>query len=230
MFPVRLACVKHAASVHPEPGSNSLIKCVCNLALLAAAQLLITEWAELTRCLMHSRQPTSLVISRHYCLISFHSLECGSSILTNRTAIHAKFDFVSLSVHCVKNFRESYVFHCLVIKVVLLSALCDSLFRLSHLEDLVKNFFKVFRSVFQRISSPSFFLSVQATWLLYHKFSRLSTVNLNFLKTDFFFSIPEAIPCDSLFNIPLPQGEVKHFLQIIADFFVYYYLASETAL
>ena len=51
MFPVRLACVKHAASVHPEPGSNSLIKC----------------------SLMHSRQPTSLVISRHYCLISFHS-------------------------------------------------------------------------------------------------------------------------------------------------------------
>ena len=36
MFPVRLACVKHAASVHPEPGSNSLIK-----------------------CLIHSRQPTS---------------------------------------------------------------------------------------------------------------------------------------------------------------------------
>ena len=26
-FPVRLACVKHAASVHPEPGSNSLNKC-----------------------------------------------------------------------------------------------------------------------------------------------------------------------------------------------------------
>ena len=25
---VRLACVKHAASVHPEPGSNSLIKCL----------------------------------------------------------------------------------------------------------------------------------------------------------------------------------------------------------
>ena len=79
-------------------------------------------------------------------------------------------------------------------------------------------FSKVFRSVFQRISSPSFFLSVQATWLLYHKFSLLSTVNLNFLKTNFFFSIPEAIPCDSLFNIPLPQGEVKHFLQKIADF------------
>ena len=23
-YPVRLACIKHAASVHPEPGSNSL--------------------------------------------------------------------------------------------------------------------------------------------------------------------------------------------------------------
>ena len=122
MFPVRLACVKHAASVHPEPGSNSLIKC----------------------SLMHSRQPTSLVISRHYCLISFHSLECGSSILTNRTAIHTKFDFVSLSVHCVKNFRESYVFHCLVIKVVSLSSLCDSLFTLSYPSNLVKHFFQKF--------------------------------------------------------------------------------------
>ena len=98
---------------------------------------------------MHSRQPTSLVISRHYCLISFHSLECGSSILTNRTAIHTKFDFVSLSVHCVKNFRESYVFHCLVIKVVSLSALCDSLFTLSYLPDLVKHFFQKFLRSFR---------------------------------------------------------------------------------
>ena len=88
---------------------------------------------------MHSRQPTSLVISRHYCLISFHSLECGSSILTNRTAIHTKFDFVSLSVHCVKNFRESYVFHCLVIKVV--CCLPDSLFILSQVFSFVNNFF-----------------------------------------------------------------------------------------
>ena len=37
IFPVRLACVKHAASVHPEPGSNSLIKCVSNSAMLASA-------------------------------------------------------------------------------------------------------------------------------------------------------------------------------------------------
>ena len=42
------------------------------------------------------------------------------------------------------------MFHCLVIKVVLLSALCDSLFRLSHLEDLVKNFFQKFFEVFSK--------------------------------------------------------------------------------
>ena len=43
---VRLACVKHAASVHPEPGSNSLIK-----------------------CLIHSRQPTSYL--SFYCFWFF---------------------------------------------------------------------------------------------------------------------------------------------------------------
>ena len=39
------------------------------------------------------------------------------------------------------------MFHCLVIKVVSLSSLCDSLFTLSYLSDLVKHFFqKFFRS------------------------------------------------------------------------------------
>ena len=95
VFPVRLACVKHAASVHPEPGSNSLIK-----------------------CLIHSRQPTSLVISRHYCYKKF--------ILLNDDSL--------------KNFRESYVFHCLVIKVCCV-CLSDSSFILSHLFLFVKHFF-----------------------------------------------------------------------------------------
>ena len=47
---------------------------------------------------------------------------------------------------CVKNFRESYVFHCLVIKVV---CLCDSLFTLSYLSNLVKHFFKFFSNIFE---------------------------------------------------------------------------------
>ena len=113
------------------------------------------------------------------------------------------------------------MFHCLVIKVVCLSSLCDSPFTLSYLSDLVKHFFpKVFQIFKKLYKVVCFCRSVQATWLLYHKFSRLSTVNLNFLKTILFFSISEAIPCDSLFTIPLPQGIVKHFLQKSLYFFV----------
>ena len=106
------------------------------------------------------------------------------------------------------------MFHCLVIKVVSLSSLCDSLFTLSYLSNLVKHFFQKFFQTFKKLYKVVCFCrSVQATWLLYHKFSRLSTVNLNFLKTILFFSISEAIPYDSLFTIPLPQRIVKHFLQ-----------------
>ena len=41
------------------------------------------------------------------------------------------------------------MFHCLVIKVVSLSALCDSLFTLSYLPDLVKHFFQKFLKSFR---------------------------------------------------------------------------------
>ena len=43
----------------------------------------------------------------------------------------------------LKNFRESYVFHCLVINVHCCLS-CDSLSNLSHLFSFVKNFFKLF--------------------------------------------------------------------------------------
>ena len=81
-------------------------------------------------------------------------------------------------------------------------------------------FSKVFQTLKKLYKVVCFCRSVQATWLLYHKFSHLSTVNSNFLKTILFFSISEAIPCDSLFTIPLPQGIVKHFLQKSLYFFV----------
>ena len=89
---VRLACVKHAASVHPEPGSNSLIKFDV------------------------SRQPTSLVISRHYCF-KVHSLKQWSSVFKNRTALSLNSASLRQVIVVLKNFRESYVFHCLVINV-----------------------------------------------------------------------------------------------------------------
>ena len=43
------------------------------------------------------------------------------------------------------------MFHCLVIKVVPLSSLCDSLFILPHLFLFVKNFFKFFQNFFDEV-------------------------------------------------------------------------------
>ena len=47
MIPVRLACVKHAASVRPEPGSNSDVQSFIHLSPsaqpLAKAALLLDE-------------------------------------------------------------------------------------------------------------------------------------------------------------------------------------------
>jgi len=127
-------------------------------------------------------------------------------------------------MNCIKKFSRIVCVSLFSYQGCSLSSLCDSLFTLSYLSRLVKNFFsKVFE--FLKIISKvvCFCRSVQATWLLYHKFSRLSIVNLNFLKTILFFSISEAIPCDSLFTIPLSQGIVKHFLQKVSIFFVHHF-------
>ena len=118
MFPVRLACVKHAASVHPEPGSNSLIK-----------------------CLIHSRQPTSLVISRHYCLISFHSkMNCIKKF--SRIVCVSLFSYQGCSA--VSSLRQP-------IQIITFGRSCQ------------EPFSKVFRSVFQTDASLQSFLSVSAT-------------------------------------------------------------------
>ena len=45
----------------------------------------------------------------------------------------------------IVNFRESYVFHCLVIKV-LCCRLADDLFTLSHRRSLVNNFVRFFQN------------------------------------------------------------------------------------
>ena len=114
IFPVRLACVKHAASVHPEPGSNSLIKC------------LIT-------------QDNQLAISRFTVFGLFNRSQIMKFVSYEPNRIRI------FRCSCVKNFRESYVFHCLVIKVI---CLCDSLFTLSYLLYFVKHFFQVFSKFF----------------------------------------------------------------------------------
>ena len=118
----------------------------------------------LKKCLIHSRQPTSLVISRLLLLLVFQT------VLKN-----------------VKNFRESYVFHCLVIKVVCL-ATARLLYHISF--SLSRTFFNSFSKFFElfRFSEMLFWSvivgSVQATWLLYHTIHKLSSTFLIY----FFFS------------------------------------------
>ena len=80
-------------------------------------------------------------------------------------------------------------------------------------------FSKVFQTLKKLYKVVCFCRSVQATWLLYHKFSRLSTVNLNFLKTILFFSISEAIPCDSLFILSCCFWFVKNFFKFFSNLF-----------
>ena len=74
----------------------------------------------------------------------------------------------------VKNFRESYVFHCLVIKVFYLA----TAFILYHI------FFSLSRtfSSFLKVFSMHFLLLFSATRLVYHISNRLSTSFLSFFK------------------------------------------------
>ena len=93
---VRLACVKHAASVHPEPGSNSPVKSLIGQSKLASR--LFRNFSEFT--------VERVLISR---------LKRSPRILR----------FVSLNytidkVNCHVLFESFKVFHCLVINVRLL--------------------------------------------------------------------------------------------------------------
>ena len=91
---------------------------------------------------MYSRQPTSLVISRHYCYKKF--------ILLNDDSL--------------KNFRESYVFHCLVIKVLNSPSLRQLTYFITFTSACQVLFLSFFRGVLM------FVCRSQATCLLYHMF------------------------------------------------------------
>jgi len=125
--------------------------------------------------LMYSRQPTSLVISRHYCYKKF--------ILLNDDSL--------------KNFRESYVFHCLVIKVLNSPSLRQLVYFITFTSACQVLFSSFFRGVLM------FVCRSQATCLLYHMFVSLSTIIFVFFKTFQIVYSEETIPCDSLVRIPL---------------------------
>ena len=126
---VRLACVRHAASVHPEPGSNSHVYILTEWQLavifpfftvfgwvfrLVRFEILFKELSGLfycsivnvlCRCFSHKRL-----------LILYHIRKCLST---------------TFLIYFFKFFRTLYCF-------------CDSHIRLSHLYVLVNSFFNLF--------------------------------------------------------------------------------------
>ena len=105
------------------------------------------------------------------------------------------------------------MFHCLVIKVFSF-CLSDSSFILSHLFLFVKYFFKFF----QTFLSQDFVVVLSTTWILYHIFCLLSTVNFIFLKFFLIVYFSKTIICDSSVIITLGVMLVNHKIQIFLDF------------
>ena len=107
---VRLACVRHAASVHPEPGSNSQIKC--------------------SRCQI--KVQNHWFFSCHYCLfrfwtfVLFHGLSCRhhsqenpNEILNRRSRL---FCYSVIKVLCRSFFVTQLLYF------ITLRSLCQELF------------------------------------------------------------------------------------------------------
>ena len=97
----------------------------------------------------------------------------------------------------IVNFRESYVFHCLVIKVLNLLSLRQLVYFITFIsacQVLFSSFFEAFLMFVRRF---------QATCLLYHILTGLSTTFFVFFKTFQIVYSEETIPCDSLIRIPL---------------------------
>ena len=138
IFPVRLACVKHAASVHPEPGSNSLIK-----------------------CLIHSRQPTSYL--SFYCFWFIQPFS-NNEVRFLRTEPHSHLSMLMCKefsrIVCVSLFSYQGCLSLRQLVYFIISVLlCQSLF---------SSFFKVFQlfRFLKKLSRYITVSSVQATRLL----------------------------------------------------------------
>ena len=130
MCSARLACVKHAASVHPEPGSNSHKKC-CNP---------VQESAWLFYPLFYCFKVDVVV----HLFFEFHSPELRKLLFLSHGW--------SLSRPCLHEL--SRLFHCSIINVLccLVCFVPDSFLSLPNLSEYVKYFSQLF--------SPLFFASV----------------------------------------------------------------------
>ena len=133
---VRLACVRHAASVHPEPGSNSQIKCLrCQIEIqnhwfFSCLYCLFRFWTFVLfhglSCRHHSQEnPNEIWINVQGCFVIQLSRFCVVLFLWHN------FFILSFSEVFVKNF------------FILFLLFFNSLYILAFSLENVKNFFAI---------------------------------------------------------------------------------------
>ena len=145
---VRLACVKRAASVRPEPGSNSLLNSIYQLILFN----------------QNINPVFFITLACYYCFVFF------SLFLT---FLFLKRNFKGRYFFTLFNFQDAVSF--------CLSLICDSLFIIPLLLDLVKYFFQISLNFFRYF----FRLAFATAFLLYHFLSILSSTFSNFFQNSF---------------------------------------------
>ena len=123
---VRLACVKHAASVHPEPGSNSQINLLKFVHLIPASLLI---WLTVLRFLFSDFQ-------------SRRTAPAGQSLSQKQELWALSF---SLGI-----FRVALLFICQGSSLFS----CDSFLNISRPGAVVNNFFKYLRYFLQQFTHP----------------------------------------------------------------------------
>ena len=157
---VRLACVKHAASVHPEPGSNSLNKCLL--------QVKINSW----------------LIYPFYCFLRiFRSFvfmilkrtfeECVSLFSYQRSVLHCRLSQTALLLYHVVSCLSRTFFN--FFEVVLLLS-CSNFDILSHPTGCCQELFYFFLTALWSLWDLS-----DATLIGYHRCLDLSIIFLIFL-------------------------------------------------
>ena len=149
---VRLACVKHAASVHPEPGSNSHVKKLISVKLNLANSFIqvANKFATVRSSSNNSASRLFSSLSHKFWIYCFKGLQFS----LKRSDWFSKSFKVShcsvINVLCFAFLRQldyfiKSLFVCQALfyflNFVLSSLSCDSLFILSKCFSFVKNFF-----------------------------------------------------------------------------------------
>ena len=115
---VRLACIKHAASVRSEPGSNSPLETLSLPAFTGALPFLVSRSRALAHCALHSlfkRSALDFRSSLRRRRREHRSLRCVAHSIQEPSPVNTYFKFFSAKLHlcfmAAANIYVNYVFH-----------------------------------------------------------------------------------------------------------------------